>query len=474
MARALYRQYRSKSFDEVIGQEHITDLLKESISRDSFSHAYLFTGPRGTGKTSVARILAHEINKLPYSEDINLDIIEIDAASNRRIDDIRDLREKVHIAPSLSRYKVYIIDEVHMLTGESFNALLKTIEEPPAHAIFILATTELHKVPATIVSRTQRFQFRPVSKEKVVAHLKSIAGKESITIDDEALGLIADHGGGSFRDSISLLDQIASGEPAPIDAKKVELLLGIAPIDTLTSLLTSIKNTDQSAAVDTLKSLYDDGHSALSIIEQLLRLIPIEAGNDSKLYSLLDSLVDVPRSYSPQLKLLSVIALAAQPHKQHKTIALSVEAPRVISMPIKQKPAAQPTVTIATQTAKSEPIQDTPKKENISHAPSQSGEFDWNHILEILQKRYAPLHSVLKRAQITHESDVLTLAFAYNLHRKKMEDAKYRGILTSLIDDQYGHCPELKVILSNGPVIPTDPTAASVAAIMGGGEQVNA
>ncbi|HSX35219.1 MAG TPA: DNA polymerase III subunit gamma/tau, partial [Candidatus Saccharimonadales bacterium] len=209
MAQALYRAHRPKKLADVVGQEHITTALTRALKNGNISHAYLFTGPRGVGKTTIARILAHEVNGLPYDDETtHLDIIEIDAASNRRIDEIRDLRDKVHVAPSMAKYKVYIIDEVHMLTKEAFNALLKTLEEPPAHVVFILATTEAHKLPETIISRTQRFAFKPVDLAKVSAHLRSIATAEKISIDDAALELIAAHGEGSFRDSISLLDQV--------------------------------------------------------------------------------------------------------------------------------------------------------------------------------------------------------------------------------------------------------------------------
>src|SRR5215475_16134213 len=179
MGQALYRKHRPKKLSEVIGQEHITKTLSEALKQGRISHAYLFTGPRGVGKTSIARILAHEINGLPYTDDsTHLDIIEIDAASNRRIDEIRDLRDKVNVAPTSAKYKVYIIDEVHMLTREAFNALLKTLEEPPAHVVFILATTEAHKLPETIISRTQRYSFKPGETTKVIDHLRAIAKQE--------------------------------------------------------------------------------------------------------------------------------------------------------------------------------------------------------------------------------------------------------------------------------------------------------
>src|SRR4051812_33147325 len=240
MGQALYRKYRSKSFSEVVGQKHVTDTLENAIKQGRISHAYLFTGPRGVGKTSVARILAHVVNELPYDETtVHLDIIEIDAASNRRIDEIRDLRDKVHISPASAKYKVYIIDEVHMLTREAFNALLKTLEEPPEHVIFVLATTEAHKLPETIISRTQQFNFKPVSVPKVAGHLQQIAINEKIKIDDPALQLLAEHGEGSFRDSIGMLDQLAANGKK-IDETAVRNLLGLPSKKLITQLLGAI------------------------------------------------------------------------------------------------------------------------------------------------------------------------------------------------------------------------------------------
>ena len=210
MFQALYRKYRPQTFNDIVGQNHIVSVLKNAIDRDQISHAYLFYGSRGTGKTSIAKIFANEVNSNEVYQKENVDIIEIDAASNNGVDEVRDIKEAIKFLPTEGKYKVYIIDEVHMLTTAAFNALLKTLEEPPAHVIFILATTEIHKIPATILSRCQRFEFKNLSQDQLIDRLKYIAKEENLVIEEAAIEKIATLAKGGLRDAISILDQVSN------------------------------------------------------------------------------------------------------------------------------------------------------------------------------------------------------------------------------------------------------------------------
>lgn len=287
---ALYRKYRPRKFDEVIGQDYVTQILKNQILTDRIGHAYLFTGIRGTGKTSIAKIFARAVNctdtsdgnpcgKCSTCENIEqagvMDIIEIDAASNRGVDEIRDIRDKVIYPPKIGRYKVYIIDEVHMLTKEAFNALLKTLEEPPAHVIFILATTEPNKLPATILSRCQRFDIRPISREMIAGQIEKILRELEIRMEPEAVKLIAARGDHSMRDALSILDQaidIRNGNET-ITEKKVLEFLGMTGEDQLIKLIKAVNTSEAGKVIKTINEIKANGIDCLQLINQIIDLL---------------------------------------------------------------------------------------------------------------------------------------------------------------------------------------------------------
>lgn len=457
MGQALYRKYRSKSLDEVVGQEHITTTLKNALKTGKISHAYLLTGPRGVGKTSVARILAFEVNGLPYDESkAHLDIIEIDAASNRRIDEIRDLRDKVYITPSSANYKVYIIDEVHMLTREAFNALLKTLEEPPEHAIFILATTEAHKLPETIVSRTQHFSFKPITAEAIVGHLRSIAISEKIDVDDAALQLIAEHGDGSFRDSISLLDQ-ARHTTNKLDVSHVEKLLGIAPSSALDKLETALQKSDIAAIVGDLADLRSEGFRPAEIAKQLggrirAKIIDGQHLTQSDL-KLLRDLLSVAASSQPEQLLELVLldaAMVGQPIKE--VVPVDVKQPEVIVEKYdvgEKQETSEPISAILEETVEPE----EPANTEIYTGPTKPdkpiqklGSFtieQWPIVLSVIKKKFNTVYGILRMAEAKLEGNKLTLTFKFPFHQKQINDAKNKKLITDIIRDQTGDDIEL-------------------------------
>ena len=274
--KALYRKYRPLHLSEVIGQDKTIEQLQGALTKGKISHAYLFVGPRGCGKTSVARIFAHEINHFDYQlEDSYIDIIEIDAATFTSVDNIRELREKAMIMPTLGKYKVYIIDEVHMLSNSAFNALLKILEEPPEHVIFIMATTNPEKIPATIISRTQIYRFNLAEPKVMQDFLRSVCDKEGIKISDDALKIITERGGGSFRDSLSILNQIGTVNLSEktIEASDVSAALGIPEHQEIQNLINFYENSDTENITNTLAALLNYGITAESITLELINQI---------------------------------------------------------------------------------------------------------------------------------------------------------------------------------------------------------
>ena len=488
MSKALYRKYRSKTLNEVIGQKHITDILARAIAQGRISHAYLLTGPRGVGKTSVARILAHQINGLEYDDkNTYLDIIEIDAASNNGVEDVRDLREKVQIAPVSASKKIYIIDEVHMLSKAAFNALLKTLEEPPEHVVFILATTNVEKLPATIISRAQRFAFRPIGVGDAVKHLADIAQKENIKIDKDALKLIATRSDGSFRDSISLLDQLSSlvDPKKTITAQLIEDTLGMASHEAIDQILDAVESRNLTKVIELLTKTFDTGISVAVLVDQLTARICDLVAQKPQLLPLLDTLIDVAKSPQPQLKLLSVLGLAAAPKPSSKTIALSTPILEVSAsiaelekQATKKKPVdtAKQRVTTggaAPDSADAKGVRESGADQSAGPAAEKKGIelFDWATLIEYTRKNFIALHSVLTKCSYQLDGDSLTLYTNSKFYKNKLDDTKYTSLLSKCLQENGVYGLDIHTIPTAPP--PKDSKVAAIADIMGGGEEVS-
>lgn len=441
MSQALYRKYRSRSLNEIVGQKPIVTALSNALKSKEISHAYLFTGPRGVGKTSIARILAFEINKIPYSDNLPIDIIEIDAASNRRIDEIRNLREKVMIAPVSAEYKVYIIDEVHMLTKEAFNALLKTLEEPPQHVIFILATTESHKLPDTIISRTQQYNFKLAEASEVVDHLTKISAKEKIDIEQDALNTLAIHSGGSLRDALSLLDQVRHSGGKKITNEQLEQVLGLPPESVIDGIIESIAENNAGRLIKLLNEASDNGISASIIADSLINKLreKLISGNTdiSKkvMISLLRSLVNIDQSPRPsvQLEIDTLQALfdnhpdsIVKSSTQTVKPALTVSAPaskvkKIISKSEEHLESSDKSIAKKDATSLDTKINNE-YIEKIDMNPQH-----WQTVLEDLRQTHNTLYSVLRMASLQEEKlsqNIIELEFSFPFHQKRMSDQK--------------------------------------------------
>lgn len=467
---SLYRKWRSQDFNEIVGQSHIIKTLKNAIAQDRISHAYLFCGPRGTGKTSIARIFAKALNceKGPTADPCGKcsnctkirdghapDVIEIDAASNRGIDEIRDLREKVRYAPIEGRFKVYIIDEVHMLTSEAFNALLKTLEEPPAQVVFILATTEPSKVPITIASRCQRLDFVRIPLAEVKSQLNKIAKTEKFELEEKALDMVARSGEGSMRDSISLLDQLVSFAGKKISFDDVVTLLGCADEGMLFSMADAIIAGDDKKALELLRGGIDQGRSAPQIVKDLLNhfrnlmFAKVEA----------EDLLELTRDYQLRIKeqsqkldlntvklVMRALSRAELDMKWHPQARLVFEVGLLELIDGLGTPPPPPQ-KVENRELKVESRKPEPEKPSAVPAAGGNGQFDkikshWEDILEKAKKTSLYGYLSLAEGELLglSEKGRLQIGFrkGYSFHKEKLEEDKNRETVERIISEITG------------------------------------
>ena len=460
MSQALYRKYRSRSLDEVLGQDHVTSILRRALEQGKIAHAYLLTGPRGVGKTSVARILAHEINHLPYNDDAsNLDIIEIDAASNNGVDDIRALREKAQVAPVSAPKKVYIIDEVHMLSKSAFNALLKTLEEPPEHVVFILATTDADKLPATILSRVQQFFFRPIPTEIMTRQLMNIAKKEGFAIEEDAARLIAERSRGGFRDGISTLDQLSilATPDQPLTANMVTEYLGLSDATMLGNLLDSYPSDDNEKVLNIFQELENSGTNSVVVSHQLLSIARNRLRKNPNLIGLVQQLIEVDRHPHPDLKLLTIF-MNSNSQPTEKPVAPKKDTTQATT----QKPAEKPTPI-----KPAEPAKKTAAKPKKTDAPL---ELNWEKVIERAKEKSLGLASLLQKSQWSFDGEKLTIYAGSAFYKKKLDDAKNKPLISEIISEETAMDLEIDIIGEKKP--PEDEKLAEIAELMGGGEEV--
>lgn len=470
MGKALYRKYRPKCLTEVVGEPQVTDVLSNALKSGKISHAYLFVGPRGCGKTSVARIFAHEINKFKYElEDDYVDIIEIDAASNTGVDNIRELREKAAIAPTKGKYKVYIIDEVHMLSKSAFNALLKTLEEPPKHVIFIMATTDAYKVPVTITSRSQVYTFKLADAATMQTHLRTICDKEGIKIADDALNLIVKRGGGSFRDSLSLLEQISTLSDGEITKEQIINTLGLPEDEIIASILNDYMGTNIDAITTKLKNLFDANVKAETILEELIGQIlgaPIPA-----YIPLLAKLSDIK---APFIEAKLLVALCGQaPIATMPAPATTIApAPQPKPAPATQPaPVPKPTPT-PEPTPDPEPISQ-PAPEPISEpTPTPAAQKVATNSKDFLGNiSDAGIYQQVTKAVISETADTIHIYPKSKVAVKILSSPNHKKVL---IDAAGGKKVEIHEVGKLPPQAPSaNPTVSAISSIMGGAEEIS-
>ncbi len=462
--QALYRRYRPRDFDSLVGQDHITTTLRQALRQGRIGHAYLFTGPRGTGKTSSARILAKAVNCLApdvaerpdntcaicqaVNEGRLLDLIEIDAASNTSVDDIRELRDRVAFAPTEARYKVYVIDEVHMLSTSAFNALLKTLEEPPPHVIFILATTEPHKIPATIISRCQRYDFHRLSSRLIAEHLAVIAAREGLVVTPEALAIIARSATGSMRDAISLLDQITAYGHQEIDAELVRNVLGMVSGAAVSRLVEAMADGDSGRLLGLLHELIAQGVDLAQLVNQLIEhlrhLLLLHVGRDPGLLDLPDAVIEDLQSQARRFQAFQLVhAIRAL-----NEAGLALKTPLAGYLPVElalldavgvgttAPPAAVTSLAVAAPVSSvpaapsgSRPAAVTPRMaDSAPSEPSPAVTVDlaslWAKIITAMRPHSPRLQAILRSGTpVALNDDTLVIGFQHEFHREQIQSA---------------------------------------------------
>ena len=520
-SQVFYRKWRPQTLAEVVGQEPITQTLLNALTSGRISHAYLFCGPRGTGKTSTSRALAKAVNCLTngHGEPCNecamcqaitearaLDVIEIDAASNTGVDDIRSLREKVNYAPNQARYKVYIIDEVHMLSTSASNALLKTLEEPPSHVIFVLATTEAHKILPTIMSRCQRFDFRRLPQADIVSKLTRICNTEAINMEPEAMRLIAKSATGSLRDAENLLQQLTTYYGSDIELQQVQATLGITGDSRTRELARQIIDSDISAGVATINSINNDGldlrQFSRELVEYLRQLLLVKTGSDEAIYLTAEDIAELKdlasrASLAQILRAVKLFGRLELSFDNYSTLPLelatvdsvitSEEEKETIISEVEPESRQPKKVTSPPSTpSRTEPLESEPEPSTPSHTEpletrpepvntpqpvtiynqsipenDSSAELlrqNWKSLIEQAPQdtKRTPALAILRSAGVTPvaiENDMVVLSFRYPYHKEQIEKIENQQVAEKVISNFLGYPCRIKCILEDNHMV---------------------
>ncbi len=522
MSQSLYRKWRPLTWEQVIGQEHVVQTLKNAVAGNRVVHAYLFSGPRGTGKTTTARILAKAVNCLEqdltrrpcnqcaHCEAVNqgrfLDLIEIDAASNTSVDDVRDLRDKINFSPNQGRYKVYIVDEVHMLSTAAFNALLKTLEEPPAHAIFILATTEVHKIPATVLSRCQRHEFRRIPVKEIIANLEKMAADEHFQAEAEALSLVARQATGSMRDAISLLDQLASAGDS-ITLQLAQDVLGTATSQAVIDLVEAMLKRQSDQGLEVIHRSLDSGSDprqfARQIVDYLRSLLLVAMGNASQVEATAEARTNLARhaqafTVSELLRVIQAFNQAATEMRSSWQPALPLEMAFIEAL------TPPPVLRVGSEPSPGKPVvpQEPPKvappegKNVIPKTSPETGKAEaseispadvsanqrlssrWDQLLARVKEQNPRLSAVMNSAKIRLlKGSLLTLGFNGDFYLKTFDNpaslALIKNVFKQVMSMDIDVQAELLTGKTNAPPSDVDSEGLVASALHLGGEIVD-